>query len=676
MNKKLYNSFPGVVLLGIFGDHHFLVTSIYVIVTCVLKLILLNIKTYHANFNQSSMIMSLFLKCPCSTKEETEYGFSLSMHPAILSSCFNYKTVDMLSVTCNNICVRDVTYFTHPQHDWQRRYEALRTSFIDCLPDKVVADRFGFSHAYFRLLKHQFRHGKIDFSEPVPEGKTVRCQVTVAVRYKIKTWREQHLSAGEITELLSEDGIDISVRTVERVLAEEGFKKLPRRTRQKTGITVKGAEIPEQSERIVVENLNGQRFDSAGAGIFLFAPFLTQLKLDKIVQAAKLPGSRIIPAQNYLLSFLALKLLGTERYSHVGDHAFDPGLGLFAGLNILPKSTALSTYSHSLDEGHISHLQAAFVEQAAKLGLYNGNIINLDFYTAPHYGDESVIEKHWTGARGKVMKGALCLFAQDAESKLMLYAGTDIQRAEADDQVLSFLSFWQGVKRGPEPILVFDSRFTSYGNLSALNSQKISFITLRRRGQKQIENANKLTGWKRIHIPHDKRKFPNPQVHESYIDLRGYTGKLRQIIVRGNGHEKPAFLVTNDFAAPVELVVSNYARRWRVENGIAEAVKFFHLNALSSPILVKIHFDVALTMVADTLYTMLANKLRGFEDCDAPKLYRYFIKGKGIINVQNGVINVTYPKRAHNPVLRGVPWQNLPLQIPWLNGVPLKLVFK
>ncbi len=113
-----------------------------------------------------------------------------------------------------------------------------------------------------------------------------------------------------------------------------------------------------------------------------------------------------------------------------------------------------------------------------------------------------------------------------------------------------------------------------------------------------------------------------------------------------------------------------------MENGIAEAVKFFHLNSLSSPILVKIHFDVALTMVADTLYTMLADKLRGFEDCDAPKLYRHFIKGKGNINVKNGTINVTYPKRAHNPVLRGVPWQNLPLQVPGLKGATLNLTFK
>ncbi len=571
--------------------------------------------------------------------------------------------------------MRDLTYFMHPQYDWQKRYEAMRASFVDRLPDKVVADKFGYSHGYFRVLKHQFKTGKIDFAEPVPEGKAARRRVTNETRQKIKTWRTQLLSAGEITELLSEDGVEISVRTVERVLAEEGYSKLPRRSRQKTGYTVKVAEIPSRSELISFGQIGGQKFDSAGAGVFLFSPFLSQLNIGKIIKEAALPGSKVIPAMSYLLSFLALKLLGTERHSHGGDHAFDPGLGVFAGLNNIPKCTALSTYSYSLDETHLLNLQESFVRQASKLGLYKEKIINLDFHTAPHYGDESVLEKHWAGARGRVMKGALCLFAQDADSKLMVYTASDIQRSEADDQVTNFLSFWQGVKRGVQPTLIFDSRFTNYSKLSELNSQKIKFITLRRRGKKQINEIKNLKDWKRIHIPHGKRKFPNPQINESRINLRSYDGELRQIIVRGNGHEKPAFLITNDFEAPVELVVGNYSRRWRVENGIAEAVKFFHLNALSSPILTKIHFDIALTMMADTLYSMLAQKLRGFEDCDAPKLYRHFVKGKGVVSANGGIINVTYPKRAHNPILRGVPWHNLPNQIPGFEGTTLNLKF-
>jgi hypothetical protein len=379
---------------------------------------------------------------------------------------------------------------------------------------------------------------------------------------------------------------------------------------------------------------------------------------------------------SYLLSFLALKLLGNERYAHVDDHAFDPGLGLFAGLNVLPKCTAMSTYSYGLDEVHIQRLQTAFVKRVDKLGLYGSRpVVNLDFHTVPHFGEESVLEKHWAGARNKVLKGALTLFAQDAESKLMLYTTPDILRSEADDQVLAFLSYWRKIRRGVAPTFIFDSRFTTYPKLSKLNAAGVKFITLRRRGEKLLRGVDDIEEWQRIHIPHDKRKFPNPLVHESTIELRGYKGDIRQIIMRGNGHEKPAFIVSNDFDAHVGSLVGDYARRWRVENGIAEAVKFFHLNAMSSPILTKVHFDVALTMVADTLYTMLARKLRGFEDCDAPKLYRHFVQGKGAVSVKGSQITIAFPRRAHNPILRGVPWKNLPSALLAPSGGTLNLRF-
>jgi transposase len=571
----------------------------------------------------------------------------------------------------------DEKYFLQPRHEWQRRYEALRASFVDRLPAKAVAERFDYSAEYIHLLRHQFKQGKIDFSEPVPEGKVKRHRVNVETREKIKAWREQQLRAGEITELLSEDGVEISVRTVERVIAEEGFPKLPRRTRLKTGFTVKGTEVPKRSNVISIEEVEGRTFDSASAGIFLFAPFLEKLGIEDIVKAAGLPGTKAIAAKSYLLSFLALKLLGTERYAHVGDHAFDPALGLFAGLNVVPKCTAMSTYSYSLDDIHIQRLQKAFVRNAGRLGLYDGKCINLDFHTIPHYGDESVLEAHWAGARNKTMKGALTLFAQDGQSKLILYTDADIRRSESDDRILEFLSFWKSIRRGVKPTLVFDSKFTSYRKLSELNANhNIKFITLRRRGKSLIKDVEKLSPWKRIEIPHAKRKYKTPQVHDSTIKLRDYEGKIRQVVLRGNGRENPTFLITNDFDMPVELVVGNYARRWRVENGIAEAIKFFHLNALSSPILVKVHFDVAMTMIADTLYCMLAKRLRGFEDCDAPKIYRHFVRGKGIVAVKNQTVTVTYPRRAHNPILRKVPWNQLPTVIPGIKDVKLLLRFK
>jgi hypothetical protein len=164
-------------------------------------------------------------------------------------------------------------------------------------------------------------------------------------------------------------------------------------------------------------------------------------------------------------------------------------------------------------------------------------------------------------------------------------------------------------------------------------------------------------------------------VHEARVSLRNYSGELRQVIVKGNGHEKPTFLITNDFDIPLEVLIGNYSRRWRVENGISEAVNFFNLNALSSPILVKVHFDVIMTMIADTFYSMFAQKLRGFEDCDASTIYRHFVKGKGTVFVDGNKINVVYPRRAHNPILRSVPWDNIPSTVPAYNHAKVDFSF-
>jgi hypothetical protein len=570
--------------------------------------------------------------------------------------------------------MRNENFFLQPVHEWQRRYEALRASFVERLPARVVAERFGYRLAYIHLLRHLFAHQKIDFSEPVPEGKANRRRIDTGLRAKICNWREHRLSAGEITALLSEEGLEISVRTVERILAEEGFPRLPRRSRLKLGFTVKGAQVPAVAQTLA--EMPTSRFESQAAGVWLFAPFIDQLNLPQVVQEAGLPGTKTIPTLSYFLSFLALKLIGTERYAHLPEHGFDPGLGLFAGLNVLPKCTAMSTYSYGLDAVHLLRLQQSFVKQAARLRLYDADLINLDFHTIPHFGEESVLENHWAGSRNKAMKGALTLFAQDAASKLIVYTAADIHRDETNEQVLGFLSFWKKLKRGLKPTFIFDAKFTSYANLSQLNQQGIRFITLRRRGKSMVDGIEALSPWTRIHIPHTKRNYPHPIVHESRITLPDYQGPLRQVIIRGNGREKPAFLISNDFDAPVEMLVGNYARRWRVENVIAEAVKFFNLNALSSPILVKVHFDVIMTMIADTFYSLLARKLRGFENCDAAKIYRLFVKGKAQVKLNGQKLTVTFPRRAHNPILRAVPWQRLPQSLSWLNGIGLDLKFK
>jgi len=569
----------------------------------------------------------------------------------------------------------DAEFFMYPKEPWQRRYEALRASFVERQRAEVVAQRFGFSTSYVYLLRHQFRRGIITLGEPPATGKTVRRRVTHEVRERIRQARQQGLSAGDIAEWLDGQGVELSVRTVERVLCEEGFPKLARRTQSKIGLTRQGALVPEKARRLELGERCGQTLSCDNAGLWLFVPWIEQLGLAEVVARARLPGTKQIPALSYFLSFLALKLLGNERLSHVGTHSFDQGMGLAAGLNVLPKCTALSTYSYSLDAVHLARLGEQFFRACWRRGLYGEQVVNLDFHAVPHYGDESVLETHWSGARGKRLKSALTMFAQDGSSKLILYTDADLRRCEAQDAVLDFVAFYRKVRRCLPATLVFDSQFTSYKNLAELDSLGCRFITLRKRGAKLLKEAESITDWKRIHIPHPKRKFPNPLVHESLVRLHRLPKELRQVIIKATGREKPTFLITNDYERALDLLVGDYARRWRVENGIAEAVKFFHLNALSSPILVKVHFDVLLTVVADTLYYLLAQKLRRFEHCDGPRIFRHFVKGKGTIKITDTDILVTYPRRAHNPILRNVPWHRLPNRVPWLQNRRLNFRF-
>ena len=155
--------------------------------------------------------------------------------------------------------------------------------------------------------------------------------------------------------------------------------------------------------------------------------------------------------------------------------------------------------------------------------------------------EESVLDKNWVGARGKGIKNALTVFAQDCSSKLILYTQADLRRSEADDQVNEFVAFWKKIAKSVSATLVFASRFTKCRQLAKLDEQGVRFITLRRRGASLIRAAEHLppAAWTRVTIPHPKRKFQHPLVNESCVRLPGYPTTIRQIIMRHNGHERP-----------------------------------------------------------------------------------------------------------------------------------------
>ena len=561
-------------------------------------------------------------------------------------------------------------YFAHPQSPGQKQYEALRAFYVDNLPARIVAEKFGYTVASFNALRQKFKAGKLSFlftGKPGPQGSRIPKDIQERI-FEIR--RTHNLSAYRIAEILAVDGYDFNPRTINRLLQKTGFPPVPRRAKLAIGETVFGARVPQEAHVLNPNALEGKTAQCRIGGLFLFAPLIEQLGLPEVVSQARLPGSKQIPALQYFLSHLALKLIGKERLSQVNDLSFDEGMGIFAGLNVLPKCTPISDYASRLEPLVLDRLLQSFVRKMNRHRAYRSDTINLDFHTIPHYGDESVLQTHWVPTRGKRLKGALTLFAQDCQSTLFQYAQADILRSEASEQIISFVKFWKKIHGKLTSTLVFDSKLTSYEHLNTLNSMGIHFITLRRRGKNLLAALDQVSKnrWEKLNIEIPKRKYKNPIAFDSTIELPGYDDKLRQIVLKGTGRENPSFLITNDFQSPIDSTVFRYAKRWRIENGIAEAVKFFSLNALSSPVLIKVHFDVLMTMIAHGLYHFLTQKLRGFEHCRSSTIFRKFIDMKADIVLKGEEVIVKFPRRAHNPIIKAAKLDRTPMPISWLGN--------
>ena len=182
------------------------------------------------------------------------------------------------------------------------------------------------------------------------------------------------------------------------------------------------------------------------------------------------------------LSLLALKLLDKERRSHINDFNCDEALGLFAGLNILPKKSYVTDYSYKTQRRHQEKLLSGWIAALSKLLFPEPKAFALDFHPIAFRGDPSGLENHYLPRRGKADTSVLTFFAHEQDSRVLCYANANLTRADQDGEAVRFVEFWHALTGTDPQWLYFDSKLTSYDELSRLNQRHISFVTIRRRG--------------------------------------------------------------------------------------------------------------------------------------------------------------------------------------------------
>jgi len=564
--------------------------------------------------------------------------------------------------------------FLSPQNSNHRQYEALRAYFVERLPAREVAKRFGYTVGSLHQLVHQFRQDpqRQFFAEPSrpgvkPDDAVGRCIVQL---------RKQNLSIYDISEALKKENIQRSPVAVANVLKEEGFAKLPRRADEERPPSIGPIQADRADVRML--SLEPRTVSTKFGGLFLFLPALAEMSFDRVLGKCNLPGTKMIPAVHAMRSLLALKLFSNRRHVHVMSAVLDEGLALFAGLNVVPKRSFLTEYSCRIPPGCYPKLMRQWFDAMTGLGLEHGSSFDLDFHTIPFHGEDALLEKHYVSKRSRRQKGILAFLAQDGNKRFFCYANTDLRKDQQDDEILQFVKFWKKRTGKLPEELIFDSKLTTYANLNKLDRQGVQFITLRRRGPKLMQElaAQPRSAWRRIELDGVSRIYKTPRILDQRVTLTGYAEPIRQIAITELGHEKPTLLLTNQMRRSAAKLIGRYARRMLIENNIADGVNFFHMDALSSAVALKVNCDVQLTLMASSLYRYLGQRIgNGYETAQSRQLFLDFIDANATVLLDERTVVVRFQKRAHNPLLVAAGYDTTDIRIPWLGNKRLQFQF-
>jgi hypothetical protein len=567
--------------------------------------------------------------------------------------------------------------FLAPQNSTHRQYEALRAYFVERAPAAEVAARFGYTIGSLHQLAHQLRHNPARqfFAEPPRPG----AKASETVQQRIVQLRKQNQSIYDISQALNREGISRTPVAVAEVLKQEGFARLPRRRDEERPAGTKPTAADHADARAL--NLEPRTIHSKFGGLFLFLPALATMSFDRVIGKCGLPGTQMVPAAHAMRSLLALKLFGTQRHTHVMSAVLDEGLALFAGLNVIPKRSFLTEYSCRITPARYPRLMRHWFDAMSGLGLEHGSSFDLDFHTIPFHGEDALVEKHYVSKRSRRQKGILAFLAQDGEKRFFCYANSDLRKDQQDDEILQFVRFWkQRTGKLPEE-LIFDSKLTTHANLDKLNKwdrQGVKFITLRRRGPQLVHEllARPRSAWRQITLEGVSRIYKTPRILDEQVTLTGYSGPIRQIAITDLGHEEPTLLLTNQLRRTPAKLIERYARRMLIENNIEDGVSFFHIDALSSAVALKVNCDLQLTLMASGLYRYLGQRLgNGYEAAKSRHIFQDFIDATAAIGIDERTICVQFQKRAHNPLLVAAGFDKTDMPIPWLGNRRLQFLF-
>ena len=581
-----------------------------------------------------------------------------------------------------------VDYFVLHELSTHKQYLAMRRFFLDKASAETVAIEFNYTVSTVYTIARDFKKrlaackvaGEDPFFLSLKPGRKKLGEGSELTALAI-AYRKKQLSVPDIKIILDSKGFITSERLINDILKSHGFVRLPKRSGEDRQEILKEGAYAKVSPAPVSEMIPfdlPEKFSSKGVGLLSFLPIIKSYGIDKIIERTNYPGSSKINRLSAILSFLALKLSDVKRYGHDDGWCMDRGLGMFAGLNVLPKTTWFSAYSSAVSRAS----NVAFLKELNAIWLESGllsDTVNLDFTAIPYWGDEGSFENNWSGKRSKALISIQAALAQDSEGGIICYGDTTVKHENQDKVILEFLDFYHSKKAFDNHLkyLVFDSKFTTLANLGHIDDKGIKFITIQRKNQSLDEFIASIPdeGWETTKIKKANNKSRTVSYSENFTSNNRYgkSKQLRQIFIKGN-RLKPSTIITNDFEISPGEIIQKYSKRWLVETEIAEHVDFFHLNRNSSGIVIKVDFDLTMTILAHNLYRLLAMNLPGYSHYGAKILFDKFIDNYGEIIVGSDVVTIKLNRKRSLPLLLETLPEIAEHEYQWIGGKRLNFV--
>jgi len=191
------------------------------------------------------------------------------------------------------------SYFIEPSSTTHKQYLALRSFFAEGRTAEQVAKESGYSASTVYSMVRDFKEKlKSDSEDPFfKENKTGRKPIDHERRVEetVINLRKKYFSVPDIQVAMDAMGFNLTIYSIEKIIKDAGFARLPRRDKQFRSEAVYSHEPPKMTAPVAGRiEVGFEIFSSQLAGLLCILPYIVKYGIDNAIINSPYPETRDI----------------------------------------------------------------------------------------------------------------------------------------------------------------------------------------------------------------------------------------------------------------------------------------------------------------------------------------------------------------------------------------------